>query len=152
MEYTLKREQLVPANIERVFAFFADAGNLDAITPPWLAFRVITPLPLEMRSGALLDYRIRWKGVPIRWRTRIEEWTPMQRFIDTQIRGPYALWHHTHTFEPRSGGTLMTDIVRYGLRFGPLGTLAHRWIVRRDVEAIFDYRFQRIAALFAPRN
>jgi ligand-binding SRPBCC domain-containing protein len=146
--YVLRREQRLPGTPEKVFPFFADAGNLEAITPPWLGFRVVTPRPVEMREGALIEYRLRLHGLPISWLTRIEEWVPSERFVDVQLSGPYRLWHHTHELEPYGEReTLMRDTVRYAVGFGPLGELAHRLLVRRDVEAIFDYRAERIPAL-----
>ena len=96
--HLLEREQHVPAPPEEVFAFFADALNLETITPPWLNFRVLTPAPIEMRPGALIEYRLALHRLPVRWLTRIEEWTPGRGFVDAQVRGPYRLWHHTHTF------------------------------------------------------
>lgn len=146
--HTLTRIQTIPRPIEEVFAFFAEARNLETITPPFLHFHVLTPAPIEMRSGALIDYRLRLRGLPIRWRTRIEEWRPNERFVDTQLRGPYALWHHTHLFRQTPAGVEMTDLVRYALPLGPLGAIAHRLFVRRDVENIFDYRAKTIARLF----
>jgi len=147
-EYMLKRTQTVSKAIGDVFSFFADAGNLDTLTPPWLRFEIVTPRPIELKPGALIEYRLRWHGLRIAWVTRIEEWSPPHRFVDTQIRGPYKLWHHTHEFAPANGGTSMTDIVRYALPLGPIGRIAHAIAVRRDVAKIFDYRFRRIAELF----
>jgi ligand-binding SRPBCC domain-containing protein len=138
--HTLVREQRLPGSPQDVFPFFADAGNLEAITPPWLSFRIATPRPVDMRPGAIIEYRLRLHGLPIRWLTQIADWEPGVRFVDTQIRGPYALWHHTHEFEPEGDHTLMRDTVRYALPYGPLGTLAHRLVVARDLERIFDYR------------
>jgi ligand-binding SRPBCC domain-containing protein len=145
----LQREQWIARPIEEVFAFFADATNLEAITPPWLRFRILSPGPIAMRPGALIVYRLRWGWLPLRWVTEIEEWQPPFRFADVQLRGPYALWHHTHSFEPHDGGTLMRDRVRYALPLGPLGRLAHRLFVRRDLEAIFDYRAKKVNEVFA---
>jgi ligand-binding SRPBCC domain-containing protein len=142
--YTLRREQTLPGRPQDVFAFFADAANLEAITPPWLGFAVATPGPIAMGRGTLIAYRLRLHGVPIRWLTRIETWEPGLRFIDVQLRGPYALWHHTHEFERVRGGTLMRDTVRYAIGFGPLGALAARAFVHRDVAAIFDHRANAI--------
>ena len=123
------------------FAFFADARGLEAITPPWLALRVVTPGPIEMRPGALIDYRLRLHRIPVRWRTRIEAWEPCERFVDVQLEGPYRLWHHTHEFEADgAGATVIRDTVQYGLPLGPLGALAHNLFVRRDLERIFDFR------------
>lgn len=147
---TLVRTQILDGPPETVFPFFADAGNLEAITPPLLGFQVTTPRPIAMRAGALIEYRLRIHRVPVRWRTRIESWDPPRSFVDTQLRGPYKLWHHTHTFEPQGPDrTLMTDTVRYAIGFGPLGRIAHTLFVRRDVEAIFDHRAAVIPALLA---
>ena len=147
MVHTLVREQRLPGATEEVFPFFAEAANLEAITPPWLRFRIVTPGRIEMREGALIEYRLRLRGVPIRWHTRIDEWEPGVRFVDRQLSGPYRLWHHTHEFEPAGDGcTLMRDTVRYALPLGPLGDLAHRLLVRRDLARIFDYRATAIAA------
>lgn len=142
----LERSQHLPGRPEEVFGFFADAWNLEAITPPWLRFRVVTPRPLEMRAGAHIAYRLRLHGMPIRWLTRIEVWEPPLRFVDVQVRGPYRLWHHTHRFEPDDDGTLMRDRVRYALPLGPLGELAHAALVRRDLERIFAFRHEAVAA------
>ena len=148
--HTLRREQLLPGTPDEVFPFFADAGNLEAITPPWLSFEVVTPRPIEMRAGTLIEYRLKLHRIPISWLTRIEEWETdptHPRFVDVQLNGPYSLWHHTHEFRPHpDGGTLMTDTVRYALPFGPLGSLAHRVLVRRDLERIFDFRAQAVPA------
>jgi ligand-binding SRPBCC domain-containing protein len=149
-EHLLVQTQLLDGPPQEVFPFFADAHNLEAITPPLLRFRVITPAPIAMHEGTLIEYRLRIHGAPVRWRTRIMEWQPPLRFVDTQISGPYALWHHTHTFEAQPDGrTLMTDTVRYAIGFGPLGRIAHRLFVRRDVERIFEHRAQVIPALLA---
>jgi ligand-binding SRPBCC domain-containing protein len=146
-EYVLERTQTIFQPLEQVFAFFADAANLEAITPPWLHFRILTPLPIAMREGALIDYTIRLYGVPLRWRTRIETWEPMSRFVDNQLSGPYALWHHTHTFTPTDEGVEMVDRVRYAIPLGPLGEMARRLFVDRLLEAIFDYRRDQIVKL-----
>jgi ligand-binding SRPBCC domain-containing protein len=147
-EYVLRREQVLPVSVEETFAFFSRAENLEAITPPWLNFRITSPTPIEMHVGTLIRYRLRLHGIPVSWLTRIEEWDPPNGFVDRQLRGPYALWHHTHKFSPLDDGrTEMVDVVRYGHRFGPLGTIAQHLIVKRDVERIFDYRYERIAEL-----
>lgn len=146
----LERAQHLPGTPEDVFAFFSDALNLERITPPWLRFEVLTPGPLRLREGTLLEYRLRLHGMPVRWLTRIEAWDPPHGFVDAQVSGPYRLWHHTHTFEPDGDGTLMRDTVRYALPFGPLGALAHAAFVRRDLARIFDFRRETVARL-APR-
>ena len=149
-ELVLHREQVLDAPVERAFEFFSRAENLEAITPPLLRFRITTPEPIEMGVGTLIRYRLRLHGIPVSWLTRIEEWDPPHGFVDRQVRGPYALWHHTHRFEPiGENRTRMTDIVRYGHRLGPLGALAERLVVRRDLDRIFDYRRDSIPALLA---
>ena len=144
-EFGLRAELWLPRSRAEVFAFFAEAGNLEAITPPWLNFEIRTPPPLVLRPGALIDYRIRVHGIPIRWRTEIIGWDPPRQFVDLQLRGPYTLWHHTHTFEERDGGTLCLDEVRYRPRGG---WLVNRLFVRRDVERIFRHREQRLREIF----
>ena len=147
--HTLRREQRLPGAPEDVFPFFADPGNLEAITPPWLGFSVVTSRPIEMRAGTLIEYRLRLHGLPLRWLTEIADWSPGERFVDRQLRGPYALWHHTHEFAPApGGGTIMRDTVRYALPLAPLSGLAHAAFVRRDLERIFDYRRDAFAAHF----
>jgi hypothetical protein len=138
--HVLERRQRLPGALEDVFGFFADAFNLQAITPAWLHFRVLTPAPVAMAPGALLEYRLRLHGLPLRWLTRIEVWEPPVRFVDVQVRGPYRLWHHTHSFEPAGDGTIVRDRVRYALPLGPLGELAHAALVRRDLDRIFAFR------------
>ena len=139
--HVIERRQPLGLPADRAFAFHADARNLEAITPPWLAFRVVTPDPIAMAAGTLIDYRLTLHRIPIRWRTRIEVWEPPRRFVDVQLSGPYALWEHTHAFEPVGDGAVeIRDRVRYALPLGPLGALAHALFVRRDLERIFDYR------------
>src|SRR5689334_13428786 len=128
--YVLQREQWIPRPLEEVFAFFADAGNLEAITPAWLGFRILTPRPIVMRPGAHIRYQLGWHGIPLRWLTEIETWEPPHEFVDVQLQGPYRLWHHTHRFEAADGGTVMRDVVRYALPLGLLGRFAHALLVR----------------------
>jgi ligand-binding SRPBCC domain-containing protein len=135
----------LPRPPEEIFPFFADAGNLDAITPPWLHFRIVTPRPIEMREGALIDYKLRVHGLPLSWRTLIREWNPPHHFVDEQLRGPYRQWIHRHTFEPQNGGTLARDIVHYAV---PFDFVAHALFVRRDIEKIFAYRQKALRELF----
>lgn len=143
-------ELWLPLPPEELFPFFADAANLDAITPPWLHFQIVTPLPIVMREGTLIDYRLRVRGVPLRWRTRISAWQPPHRFVDEQLRGPYRQWIHEHTFEPHESGTLARDHVRYAV---PLDWLLHRWFVRPDIERIFRFRAGALRARLAnPRR
>ena len=139
-------ELWLPLPPEELFPFFADATNLDAITPPWLSFRIVTPPPIVIREGTLIDYRLRVHGIPLRWRTRINVWQPPHRFVDEQSRGPYRQWIHEHTFEPHDGGTLARDHVRYAV---PFDWLTHRWFVRPDVEKIFQFRAEALRRRFA---
>jgi len=143
--HEFQSELWLPLPPEELFSFFADAVNLDALTPPWLNFHIATPPPIAMREGALIDYRLRVHGIPLRWRTRINAWQPPNRFVDEQIRGPYRRWIHEHTFEARDGGTLARDVVCYAV---PFDFIAHRWLVRPDVERIFQYRSEALKQRF----
>ncbi len=148
-EHTLRTHLVLHQPREEIFAFFADAANLEAITPPELRFRIETPLPVAMHEGALLEYRLRLWGIPIRWRTRIAVWEPPHRFVDEQIAGPYARWIHTHTLtDAPGGGTAVDDEVRYRLPYGVLGELAHP-LVRVQLGRIFGYRQERVRRRFA---
>lgn len=133
-----------------VFAFFASAENLGVITPPELDFRILTPLPIEMREGATIDYRIGLWGIPMRWKTAITKWNPPYDFTDVQLSGPYRTWIHSHRFFESAAGTLIVDHVDYELPFGPLGAIA-RPLVRRQLDRIFDYRSQRVLQLLGER-
>ena len=146
--HTFRRRQWIPRSINEVFAFFSDAGNLEEITPSWVGFRILTPGPIRIAEGTRIRYRLRLHGIPVGWETEIRRWQPPGRFVDVQLNGPYQLWHHTHRFEPKHGGTLMTDIVRYRLPLGIIGRVVHRLKVRRDVDRIFDYRARRIQEIF----
>jgi ligand-binding SRPBCC domain-containing protein len=116
--------------------------------PPWLHFRILTPRPLAVRRGALLDYRLRWRGLPLSWRTEIASWDPPRAFVDRQVRGPYTLWVHEHTFTPRDGGTLLRDRVDYAVPGGPLAPLLARFLVGPDVARIFAHRREKVRKLF----
>lgn len=137
----------MPRALPEVFAFFSRAGNLERITPPWLGFGLITPEPIEMGSGTLIEYRLRVHGVPLRWVSRIEEWQENRLFVDRQLEGPYGLWRHRHEFAVAPGGTRMRDHVEYALPFGLLGDLVRLALVRRDLERIFAYRHAVVARL-----
>jgi ligand-binding SRPBCC domain-containing protein len=143
--HEFQSELWLPLPPEELFPFFADAANLDALTPPWLHFHIITPAPIAMREGALIDYRLRVRSIPLRWRTRINVWQPPHRFVDEQIRGPYRQWIHEHTFEARASGTLARDRVRYAVA---LDFLVHRLFVRPDMERIFQYRSEALRKHF----
>jgi ligand-binding SRPBCC domain-containing protein len=146
--HTLTTELWLPRPIEEVFAFFADAHNLDILTPPWLHFRILTPYPIEMCQGATIAYRLRWRGVPLSWRTEISLWEPPSRFIDRQVDGPYRQWVHEHRFEARDGGTLMRDRVDYAVPGWLLAPLVARLLVGPDVRRIFCYREAKMRELF----
>jgi len=152
--YTLRREQTVKAPLEEVFRFFEQPDNLEKITPDSVGFNILTPRPIKMQVGAVLDYTIKLLGLPVRWTTQITEYEPPYRFVDVALRGPYSFWHHTHTFEAGGQGTVMTDVVRYALPFGYLGGITHALWVRRQLNQIFDYRsriIQRMLEASTPR-
>ena len=143
--FELTSEVMLPRPRDEVFPFFADARNLERLTPSWLRFAVLTPGPIEMRPGAAIDYRLRLRGVPIRWRSEITAWEPPFRFVDEQRRGPYRLWIHEHRFEERQGRTLAGDRVRYAV-WG--GRIVDRLLVRPDIERIFEYRRSVLRNIF----
>ncbi len=139
---------IVDHPLDEVFPFFANAENLEKLTPDWLKFSIDTPTPIEMKAGALIDYKIRFRGIPMKWRTEIKVWEPPFRFVDTQLKGPYSLWHHEHLFEEVDGGTRITDRIHYRVLGGKL---IDSLIVRRDVEAIFAFRKKVMGDLFVVR-
>jgi len=147
--WILEARCVVDAPLEQVFPFFSDARNLERLTPPWVGFQVLTKGDLAMTQGLLIDYRIRIHGIPILWRTEISEWDPPHRFQDTQLKGPYALWEHTHRFTAATTDTtVMTDVIRYRPRGGPLAPLINRAFVAKDVRRIFEYRTTVLHGIF----
>lgn len=143
--YELTDQLIVAASPERTWEFFSAAENLPLITPPWLAFQLTMPGPIVIEQGTLLSYTITWLRLPVAWRTKLIDFTPPRQLTDLQLHGPYALWHHQHTFEPVAEGVRCRDRVLYQLPFGPLGRLAHALLVRRQLLGIFRYRRQVIA-------
>lgn len=144
--FKLQRDSIVPSTLDEVFSFFSDAHNLDQITPSFLQFRVLSPLPIAMRVGTHIDYTLRVHGIPLRWTSEITAWEPPNRFVDTQVRGPYRWWHHEHRFEELGDSTRVIDNVEYAV---PGGRLVYMLFVKRDLNRIFDFRTQALAAVFA---
>jgi ligand-binding SRPBCC domain-containing protein len=148
--HRLERRQYLERPLDEVFAFFAEARNLERITPEWLRFEVRSPDPIEMSAGTVIDYRLVLHGVPLGWTSQIEVWNPdppAPQFVDRAIRGPFSLWHHRHRFAPAGTGTIVADEVHYAPPFGWLGELAQPLIVARDLERIFDHRQSAVAAI-----
>jgi ligand-binding SRPBCC domain-containing protein len=149
-EHILTRKLTLNLPREQVFDFFADAGNLERITPPELRFHITTPQPIDIKKGALIDYRLTMRGFPVRWQTEISEWNPPVSFVDRALKSPYRQWIHRHVFTENSNdGTDIEDIVRYRLPLEPFGDLAH-WFVRRELDYIFDYRQKIVAEILQP--
>jgi hypothetical protein len=146
--HVLRRRQELGHPLERVFEFFSAARNLERITPPWLRFEVRTPEPVRMEQGALIDYRLHYRGIALGWTSQIEVWEPGRQFVDRQLRGPYGLWHHRHTFTASDAGTVIEDEVHYAAPFGALGELAQPLFVARDLGRIFDYRQDAVRRIF----
>jgi len=143
--YRLQSEIIIPRSIEEVFAFFSVAANLERLTPPWLNFQILTPQPIVMHAGRLIDYKLRIRGVPVRWQSEITEWNPPYSFADESRRGPYKYWRHQHHFEACDGGTRVVDDAHYGVMGG---ALVHWLVVRRDVQKIFEFRQQTLQQIF----
>jgi ligand-binding SRPBCC domain-containing protein len=150
--YILKRQQTIARPLDEVFNFFKQPDNLEKITPSSVGFTILTPQPITMQAGTVLDYTIRLLGLTVRWPTLIAAYNPPHSFVDVALRGPYSFWHHTHTFEESDQGTMMFDEVRYSLPFGILGRLAHFLWVERQLGHIFDYRERVIADLLMNDN
>jgi ligand-binding SRPBCC domain-containing protein len=147
--YTLEAQQWVPHAPEIVFEFFKDPQNLPKITPAWLGFLLEQQSTPQIGAGTEFVYKLYWMGIPYRWRSRIEDWAPNERFVDVQLRGPYILWHHTHTFTRAGNGTLLGDCVRYRLPFGPFGMLGRALMVRRQLDEVFEFRQRKIAEKYS---
>ncbi len=147
-EHILERTQIIKRPIKEVFDFFADAVNLERITPPELNFQITTRQPIDIKKGTLIEYQLKLRGIPIKWKTEITQWNPPYDFVDTALKSPYKQWIHLHTFEEgKNGETIMQDHVRYRLPFEPLGDLAH-WYVKKELKYIFEYRYKVIEEIF----
>jgi hypothetical protein len=142
-------EQWISRPVDEVYSFFADANNLEAITPRQLNLHILTPGPIRLAAGARIDYQLKLYGIPLKWATLIESWAPPHEFVDVQLRGPYCVWRHTHRFVSEGAGTRIVDDVDYELPFGPLGRLVDALWTRREVAGIFAYRSEVIARRFA---
>lgn len=147
--HRLERRQFLDRALDEVFAFFAEARNLERITPDWLRFRVLSPEPVEMAAGTVIDYRLHLHGIPLGWTSQIEVWEPERQFVDRALRGPFSLWHHRHRFAASGTGTIVSDEVHYAPPFGALGELAHPLIVARDLDRIFAHRHAAVAQILA---
>lgn len=144
--HTFEKEIMLPRPREEVFAFFADARNLQTITPSWLRFEIKTPGEIEMKPGTRIDYKLRVHGIPLSWVSEITIWEPPHRFVDEQRKGPYLLWIHEHRFSEKDGLTLAADKVRYAV---PGGALIHKLFVERDIKNIFEYRGKKLEEIFS---
>lgn len=147
--FLFKTQQILEQPLAEVFEFFSDAHNLAKITPPWLNFEVLTPAPIEMGVGTRIDYRLKLRGIPIRWQSEITEWNPPYNFVDEQRRGPYRLWRHTHTFDEVKEGIAVGDTIKYAV-WG--NELIGRLFVRPDIEKIFDYRAEQLEEIFRQKK
>jgi ligand-binding SRPBCC domain-containing protein len=149
--YTLNKQQIVARPLREVFAFFERPENLSVITPPWLGFSIMTPSPIPMGKGTVVDYSIRMIGLKVHWRSLISAYEPLRGFTDEQLIGPYAFWHHAHTFAEVDDGTLIADEIHYAMPFGVIGQVCHPFLVERRLEEIFRYRAQIIKQMFGIR-
>ncbi len=146
--HVFKASQIIPADLDRVFDFFKKPENLEKITPPSLGFKIMTPSPIKMEKGRLIDYTVKIMGLRRRWTTLITEYDPPRSFVDEQLKGPYSFWHHTHTFAPHKEGTLIEDEVRYAVPFGIFGEIARVLLVDPQIKSIFEHRKKIINSLF----
>ena len=144
----LNSYQFIPHPINRVFGFFSKPENLEKITPNTLHFKILADLPIDMKVDQEIDYKIRIRGIPMRWRSKILSYDPPNSFIDEQIKGPYALWHHTHNFIEKDGGTYIHDIVKYKIPYGFIGRFLNKVWISKDLNSIFSYRKHEIAKFF----
>ncbi len=146
--YELNITQRIDAPLEKVFDFFSKPENLAEITPSKLGFNILTPSPIVMEKGTLIDYTIKLFGIPVRWRTLITAYNPPEKFVDEQLKGPYSFWHHTHTFKPNKDGVLISDVIKYSIPLGVLGRALHYLWIRNDLNRVFKYRKEVIDKIF----
>ena len=146
--YTFYKEQFVPSDMDTVFEFFSRPENLEKITPSSMGFNIITPTPIEMKEGAIIDYTVKILGVPVRWRTMITSYKENEYFVDEQLKGPYSYWHHKHTFKEVDGGILIIDEITYALPIQAFRKIVHPVLIKPQLNQIFDFRFQTIKDKF----
>jgi ligand-binding SRPBCC domain-containing protein len=147
--YTFETQTILNKPIQEVFPFFANAENLDKVTPPWLKFEILTPMPIEMKIGTQVDYRLRLHGIPIRWRSEITEWDPPHKFTDIQIKGPYQFWKHKHLFSADSNRTKMVDRIQYRIPGWIFSPIVHSLFVKHDLDKIFAFREKTFLKIFS---
>ena len=150
--YKLKYSQVVDANIDEVFDFFSSPENLSILTPEKLNFKILSPTPILMKEGQIIDYTVKLLGVNVRWRTIITEYNRKDKFVDQQLKGPYSMWHHTHEFQELNGKVKMTDTILYAIPFGILGEIVNILWVKKDLDYIFKYREKAITKFFKERK
>lgn len=150
--YKLVKSQFIDTPINEVFSFFEKPENLQEITPPYLNFKIITPSPIKMEEGQVISYKIKLRGIPLTWKSLISLYDPPNSFIDEQIRGPYAIWHHTHTFKEEDGGTMIEDEVKYAIPFSIIGRICNHLFIKNDLNKIFQYRKEKISLIFNNNN
>lgn len=152
--HRLEYAQFIPTTLEEAWSFFSNAYNLEKITPVDMGFKVLTRFESpEIYNGMVIDYIVKpMFGIPTSWRTKIEEVQQLKKFVDVQLKGPYKLWHHTHTFEEVSGGVLMKDVIVYKIPLGVIGKFLNKLIVASRIQSIFDYRKHQINQLFKAKN
>lgn len=147
-DYIFEAEMWLPYPVDTVFSFFQEAKNLEAITPDFLQFRILNVSTENIEQDTLIDYRLKLYGIPFKWRTKITDWQPPHQFTDSQLKGPYQKWVHTHRFQEKDGGALMTDRVIYRISGGVFAPFVNKFFVRNNVENIFTYREAKIREIF----
>ena len=148
--YELRTEITVKAPLEQVWAFFSNPKNLQRITPDYMGFQIVKCPEVEtIFNGMIIEYIVRpILNLPLKWVTEIKEVQPLVSFTDIQLKGPYALWHHFHSFEKINGHTKMADMVKYAMPLSILGNITHQLFVKKQLEEIFKYREVAVRTLF----